>query len=138
MAAGVSSCACDVQGPGRICHLMAALAAPDEVLVSSTVRDLVVGSGIAFVDRGSRVLKGVPGRWRLYAADTCVSPRPTGCATTGTRSAFLSIRNYGEALMEPWMAIAFVITLAAIVIDRTRAYRFLPVVISRLRRRRRR
>lgn len=40
--------------------------------------------------------------------------------------------------MEPWMAIAFVITLAAIVIDRTRAYRFLPVVISRLRRRRRR
>lgn len=56
---------------------MAALAAPDEVLVSSTVRDLVVGSGIAFIDRGSRVLKGVPGRWRLYAANT-LSPRPTG------------------------------------------------------------
>jgi class 3 adenylate cyclase len=48
---------------------VAALAGPDEVLVSSTVRDLVVGSGFAFVDRGSRVLKGVPGRWRLYAAD---------------------------------------------------------------------
>jgi class 3 adenylate cyclase len=48
---------------------VSALAAPDEVLVSSTVRDLVVGSGIRFVERGSRVLKGVPGRWRLYAAE---------------------------------------------------------------------
>jgi class 3 adenylate cyclase len=48
---------------------VAALAAPDEVLVSSTVRDLVVGSGFEFADRGSRVLKGVPGRWRLYSAD---------------------------------------------------------------------
>ena len=48
---------------------VAALAGPDEVLVSSTVRDLVIGSGIAFADRGSRVLKGVPGRWRLYAAE---------------------------------------------------------------------
>ena len=48
---------------------VSALAGPDEVLVSSTVRDLVVGSGVAFSDRGSRVLKGVPGRWRLYAAE---------------------------------------------------------------------
>ena len=47
---------------------VAALAGADEILVSSTVRDLVVGSGVAFVDRGSRVLKGVPGRWRIYAA----------------------------------------------------------------------
>jgi class 3 adenylate cyclase len=45
------------------------LAGPDEVLVSSTVRDLVFGSGVQFSDRGSRVLKGVPGRWRLYAAE---------------------------------------------------------------------
>ena len=44
-----------------------ALAQPGEVLVSATVRDLVAGSGLAFVDRGERVLKGVPGRWRLYA-----------------------------------------------------------------------
>jgi class 3 adenylate cyclase/alpha-beta hydrolase superfamily lysophospholipase len=42
-------------------------AAPGEVLVSQTVRDLVAGSGIAFVDRGTRELKGVPGEWRLYA-----------------------------------------------------------------------
>ena len=42
-------------------------AAPGEVLVSQTVKDLVAGSGIAFVDRGTRELKGVPGEWRLYA-----------------------------------------------------------------------
>ncbi len=45
---------------------VAAVAAPSEVLVSSTVRDLVAGSGIAFEDRGERELKGVPERWRLY------------------------------------------------------------------------
>ena len=48
---------------------VSALAGPDEVLVSSTVRDLVFGSEVTFSDRGSRVLKGVPGRWHLYAAD---------------------------------------------------------------------
>jgi len=42
-------------------------AAPGEVLVSSTVKDLVVGSGIDFVERGSHELKGVPGEWRLFA-----------------------------------------------------------------------
>lgn len=47
---------------------VAAKARDDEVLVSSTVRDLVVGSGFSFSDRGSHALKGVPGRWRLYAA----------------------------------------------------------------------
>lgn len=45
---------------------VAALAAADEVLVSSTVRDLAAGSGIEFTDRGSQVLKGVPGQWRIY------------------------------------------------------------------------
>jgi class 3 adenylate cyclase len=42
-------------------------ASPGEVLVSSTVRDLVSGSGITFADRGVSALKGVPGEWRLYA-----------------------------------------------------------------------
>jgi class 3 adenylate cyclase len=42
-------------------------AEPGEVLVSSTVKDLVVGSGLEFADRGERELKGVPGRWRLWA-----------------------------------------------------------------------
>ena len=39
-----------------------------EVLVSSTVRDLVAGSGLEFEDRGDRVLKGLPGAWRVFAA----------------------------------------------------------------------
>jgi pimeloyl-ACP methyl ester carboxylesterase len=44
-----------------------ALAGASEVLVSSTVKDLVVGSGIDFADRGVHDLKGVPGEWRVYA-----------------------------------------------------------------------
>jgi len=44
-----------------------ALAGPSEVLVSSTVKDLVVGSGIDLRDRGAHTLKGVPGDWHLYA-----------------------------------------------------------------------
>jgi pimeloyl-ACP methyl ester carboxylesterase len=45
-----------------------ALARPGEILVSSTVKDLVAGSGIEFVEHGEHELKGVPGRWQLYAA----------------------------------------------------------------------
>ena len=48
---------------------VAALAGPDEVLVSSTVKDLVAGSGLQFRDYGSRSLKGVPGEWRVFAVD---------------------------------------------------------------------
>jgi class 3 adenylate cyclase len=44
-------------------------AAPGEVLVSSTVRDLVAGSGLRFAERGSQVLKGVSGTWQLFAAE---------------------------------------------------------------------
>jgi class 3 adenylate cyclase/alpha-beta hydrolase superfamily lysophospholipase len=47
---------------------VAALAAPGEVLVSQTVRDLVAGSGLAFEDRGSHRLKGLPDEWRLFRA----------------------------------------------------------------------
>jgi class 3 adenylate cyclase len=43
-----------------------ALAGPSEVLVSSTVKDLVAGSGLSFADAGEHELKGVPDRWRLY------------------------------------------------------------------------
>ena len=46
---------------------IAGLAGPGEVLVSSTVRDLVAGSGIAFEDRGPHELKGVPGEWQVFA-----------------------------------------------------------------------
>jgi class 3 adenylate cyclase len=48
---------------------IADLAGAGEVLTSSTVRDLVVGSGIDFADRGTHVLKGVPGEWHLQAVD---------------------------------------------------------------------
>jgi DNA-binding NarL/FixJ family response regulator len=44
-----------------------ASASAGDVVVSSTVRDLVTGSGIGFLDRGEHTLKGVPGRWRLFA-----------------------------------------------------------------------
>lgn len=44
------------------------LADPNEVLVSSTVKDLVVGADVEFTERGEHELKGVPGTWRLYAA----------------------------------------------------------------------
>ena len=46
---------------------IASLAEPGEVLVSSTVKDLVAGSEIEFEDRGTQELKGVPGEWRLFA-----------------------------------------------------------------------
>ncbi len=47
-----------------------AIADPGEVLVSSTVRELVVGSGLEFVDRGTQTLRGAPGEWRLFAIDS--------------------------------------------------------------------
>jgi pimeloyl-ACP methyl ester carboxylesterase len=47
---------------------IAGLAAPGQVLVSRTVKDLVAGSGLVFEDRGEHELKGVPDRWHLYAA----------------------------------------------------------------------
>jgi class 3 adenylate cyclase len=46
-----------------------AIAGSGEVLVSGTVKDLVVGSGIVFADRGEHELKGVPGTWRLFAVE---------------------------------------------------------------------
>ncbi len=48
---------------------VAALAAPGEVLVSSTVKDLVAGSGLRFGERGTHTLKGVPDEWRLFAVE---------------------------------------------------------------------
>jgi class 3 adenylate cyclase/alpha-beta hydrolase superfamily lysophospholipase len=51
---------------------ISALAGAGEVLVSSTVKDLVVGSGLDFDDRGTHELKGVPGEWRLYAVSSAV------------------------------------------------------------------
>ena len=71
--AGLHTGECEVAGSkvsGIAVHTgarIAAAARPQEVLASGTVRDLVAGSGIRFDDRGSHVLKGVPGDWRLFA-----------------------------------------------------------------------
>jgi class 3 adenylate cyclase len=53
----------------RIGARVVAFADPGEVLVSGTVKDLVLGSRIGFTDRGERELKGIPGRRRLWAVD---------------------------------------------------------------------
>ena len=72
--AGVHTGECEVIGEklgGIAVHIGArigALAAPDEVLVSRTVSDLVAGSGLRFQERGTHSLKGVPGSWQLLAA----------------------------------------------------------------------
>lgn len=71
--AGLHTGECELRGDdvaGMAVHIGArvgATAGAGEVLVSSTVKDLVVGSGIEFADRGARELKGVPGEWRLFA-----------------------------------------------------------------------
>jgi len=71
--AGLHAGECELHGSavaGIAVHTgarVAALAKADEVLVSSTVKDLVAGSGIEFEDRGVHALKGVPGEWRVYA-----------------------------------------------------------------------
>jgi class 3 adenylate cyclase len=48
---------------------VAALAGAGEVLVSSTVKDLVAGSGLRFGDRGTQPLKGIPGEWRIFVVE---------------------------------------------------------------------
>ena len=47
---------------------VAAFAGPGQVVVSSTVKDLLAGSGITFIDRGVHRLKGLPDEWRLFGA----------------------------------------------------------------------
>jgi pimeloyl-ACP methyl ester carboxylesterase/DNA-binding CsgD family transcriptional regulator len=54
----------------RVAAAVMAAAQPDEVIVTGTVKDLVVGSGIEFADRGTRDFAGVPGSWSLFAAGT--------------------------------------------------------------------
>jgi class 3 adenylate cyclase len=71
--AGVHTGECELIGGklgGIAVHIgarVAGQAAPGEIVVSQTVKDLVAGSGLAFAERGTHALKGVPGEWRLYA-----------------------------------------------------------------------
>jgi class 3 adenylate cyclase len=60
----------DIAGIGvHIGARVGALAGPGEVLVTNTVKDLVIGSDLTFDDRGEHTLKGVPGDWHLWAAN---------------------------------------------------------------------
>src|SRR6478672_7281343 len=71
--AGLHTGECEVRGDdigGIAAHIgarVSALAGANDVLVSSTLRDLVIGSGLGFEDRGAHELKGVPGEWHLFA-----------------------------------------------------------------------
>jgi class 3 adenylate cyclase len=71
--AGLHTGECEIRGDdigGIGVHIgarVSALAGPNDVLVSSTLRDLVIGSGLEFEDRGTHQLKGVPGEWRVFA-----------------------------------------------------------------------
>jgi class 3 adenylate cyclase len=73
LRAGLHTGECEVRGDdigGIGVHIgarVSALAGPNDVLVSSTLRDLVIGSGLDFEDRGAHELKGVPGEWHLFA-----------------------------------------------------------------------
>jgi len=58
----------------HIAARVSAHAEPGEVLVSRTVKDLVAGSGIAFTDRGTHALRGVPETWELHAVAAQRSP----------------------------------------------------------------
>jgi class 3 adenylate cyclase len=81
--AGVHTGECERLGDdlgGIAVHIgarVSSAAEPGEVLVSQTVRDLVVGSGIGFEDRGATALKGVPGEWRLFAVSDGTGRRTT-------------------------------------------------------------
>ena len=72
---GLHTGGCELLGPdigGIAVHIAArvlAEAGAGEILCSRTVKDLVVGSGFAFVDRGSHRLKGIPEEWQLYAVE---------------------------------------------------------------------
>ena len=78
--AGLHTGECEIIGDkfgGIAVHIgarIAALASAGEVLVSSTVRDLVAGSGLAFLDRGRQPLKGVPDDWHLFAVSAVGAP----------------------------------------------------------------
>ena len=72
---GLHTGECELVGDGvggiavHIGARVATTADADEVLVSSTVRDLVAGSGLKFTDRGVHALKGLPEQWRLYRVE---------------------------------------------------------------------
>jgi class 3 adenylate cyclase len=73
---GLHAGECEVVGRkigGIAVHIgarVASAAAPGEVIVSGTVKDLVAGAGIGFKERGTHTLKGLPGEWPLFMVDS--------------------------------------------------------------------
>jgi class 3 adenylate cyclase len=90
--AGLRTGECEVRGDdiGGIGVRVSALAGPNDVPVSSTLRDLVIGSGLEFEERGAHELKGVPGEWRLFAV---ASPYRWVSATVGYSIALVPLSN---------------------------------------------
>jgi class 3 adenylate cyclase len=96
LRAGLHTAECEVASGcvrGFAVHVAArvsAVACGGEVLVSQTVRDVVAGSDLRFVDRGPYELKGLPGAWRLYAAQPPraerPAERPVGVRTRGRKA----------------------------------------------------
>ena len=100
---------CEVRGDdvgGMAVHIAArvcSLAGPNEILVTQTVVDLVVGSGLHFVERGAHELKGVPGAWRLFQVlDQLTDRTPVDSADeymTGTDRATVRIARRAPGMM---------------------------------------
>lgn len=90
--AGIHTGECERRGEDlagiavNVAARISALAASGEILVSSTVRELVLGSGLEFAERGSHKLKGVPDEWRVYAvaADGRTDAQPVGDVDAAT------------------------------------------------------
>jgi class 3 adenylate cyclase len=118
---GVHTGECELIGDdigGIAVHIAARImsfAAPGEILVSSSLRDLVVGSGIGFDDRGSHELKGVPGQWQLLAVNPN-GPQPGSSEATlaslATPSPLSAMRRSDRAVASlarrtPWLLRGF-------------------------------
>ncbi|MEY2476180.1 MAG: hypothetical protein QOG87_1495 [Actinomycetota bacterium] len=109
---GVHTGECEILGAdigGLAVHLaarVAALAGPGEVLASSTVRELVVGSQLRFEDRGRHQLKGVPGEWQLFAAveETAPTAPPVVLPTTTPATGFSDRAMDAMAMKTPRLA----------------------------------
>jgi class 3 adenylate cyclase len=99
---GVHAGECEARGDdlaGLAVHIAARVMAdakPGEVLVTGTVRDLIVGTGLQFIDRGRHELRGVPGVWHLYSVPDAVSDLPEH-ADTLTRTDRFMIDLAGRA-----------------------------------------
>jgi len=99
LRAGIHTGECEVAA-GKVAGIavsigarVSALAQPGEVLVSSTVKDLVAGSGIEFEDRGERELKGVPGRWEALCGRLTTSGRSISATSRRSGARCRSLRG---------------------------------------------